>query len=174
MSARPSLASVISEFLATEPAGVIGPKELVKLRRAVVQARGRTPPDAALVDRLISAGANVARPLGGIPPGLAERVRTRSLAEAADSLEEMAAIYSQAREAGDAIAQADCRRAVMRGKERVKLTLGRKNLSVEKREEKREILAWYLSWLENPGLFPDWLAVRRAGSAAGPHPAGSP
>jgi hypothetical protein len=52
-----------------------------------------------------------------------------------------------------------CRRAVIRAKDHARLALGK--LTGERRKAKEEMILWMLEWLENPGLFPDWLKLRK-------------
>lgn len=33
--------------------------------------------------------------------------------------------------------------------------------SQKKHPEKEEMILWMLTWLENPGIFPEWLAIRK-------------
>jgi hypothetical protein len=74
----------------------------------------------------------------------------------------MAKEYEAAREAGDKVRAEDCRRAVRQGKDRLKLLARRGSLSPEKRQEKQELIEWFLTWLEAPPLFPAWLEARLA------------
>lgn len=101
------------------------------------------------------------RSCGGIPPDLRGQVRTSSLEGAAGSLEALSAEYEKARRSGDAARTSDVRRAVMRAKDRIKANLARQTLHPVKRAEKEELLVWFLTWLENPAIFLDWLELRR-------------
>lgn len=154
------MAALVRAFAASHSGRTLGQQDVDALRRALVAARGKSPPDSALVDRLLDAGATVHRAIGGIPPEIAAMPRTRSRAEARESLLALASRYAAAREAGDEVCVADCRRAVIRGKDRLRRTLRSPNLSADKRIEKEELLSWYLNWLENPVLFESWLDIR--------------
>jgi hypothetical protein len=33
--------------------------------------------------------------------------------------------------------------------------------SLRKHPEKQEMILWMLTWLENPGIFPQWLKIRK-------------
>jgi hypothetical protein len=78
----------------------------------------------------------------------------------------MANEYEAARLAGDKPRAEDCRRAVRKGKDRLKLVLRRRDLAPQKRQQKQELVEWFLIWLEAPSLFPAWLEARRAAGAA--------
>jgi hypothetical protein len=56
---------------------------------------------------------------------------------------------------------------VIAGKEHARLAARRAGASDERRVLKEEMAAWMLLWLENPALFPAWLALRKR---AGPVP----
>jgi len=49
------------------------------------------------------------------------------------------------------------RRAVITAKDHARLAARKE----EKRAAKEEMILWMLTWLENPGLFPDWLRLRK-------------
>lgn len=38
-------------------------------------------------------------------------------------------------------------------------------LALKKHPEKDEMILWMLTWLENPGIFPQWLALRKRNSS---------
>lgn len=56
----------------------------------------------------------------------------------------------------------DIRKAVIRAKDRAKFAARNPKVSLQKREDKAEMVSWMLVWLENPSLFGDWVALRRA------------
>ncbi len=60
-----------------------------------------------------------------------------------------------------------CRRAVITAKDHAKWVLRNPRAAPEKREQKEEMVLWMLTWLENPPVFPSWLALRRKVRAAG-------
>jgi hypothetical protein len=80
--------------------------------------------------------------------------------EAAESLLAMSGEYAKARASGDLARVEDVRRAVRQAKDRLRLTLRRRNLRDDTRAVKQEVLEWFLVWLENPAVFPAWLEVR--------------
>ena len=89
---------------------------------------------------------------------LVEGVRQGSFDELQESLEHLLTIY----EAGDQMRQQAVRRLVITAKDHARLAAHSKNATPEKRGEKEEMLLWLLTWLENPGVFPEWVRLRRA------------
>ena len=163
MAARTSIREQIHAFLETLERRRVGPAEwdalLSRLTRAVGDA-GRVNPRYVL-EVLHQTDVEVDRTLGGLPLDLRGRVHTRSPEAAAESLLFASAEYTRAREARDAARAEDVRRAVRQAKDRLRLTLRRRNLREDTRREKQELLEWFLVWLENPGVFPAWLEAKR-------------
>ena len=158
---------LVHEYLTENRPTSIDEVELEELLRFL---RSRLQPDRKLspayVLRILSdAGVEIARSLGGVPVDLRGRVYFRDSEAAASSLLDLAREYALAREKDDRLRQQDCRRAVRHVKDRLKLHLRHRELSDEQRAEKQELLEWFLVWLETPGLFPQWLELRRAASA---------
>jgi len=162
--AKPSVQSLVRDYLKRRPEEQIGRRELAAVRRHVLEGlpAPRRIPDRYLIEVLEEAGADVARSLGGLPQDLRGRVHSGSFEAAASSLLDMQAEFSAAWGRGDRVRAEDCRRAVRRAKDRVKLILSRRSLSQQKRKEKQELLQWFLTWLENPDVFPQWLRLRLA------------
>ena len=69
--------------------------------------------------------------------------------------------YQAAVAEGDRERARRCRRAVLTGKEHARLAARRAGSSPEASARKEEMASWMLVWLENPGIFPAWLALRR-------------
>ena len=162
----PGIKGLVHEYLDVHRLPRIDEAELDRVTQFL---RSRLGPDrklsqAYLLRVLSEAGVGIARSLGGLPVDLRGRVHFHDLEAAASSLLDLAGEYRSAREKGDALRQEDCRRAVRQAKDRLKLHLRRRELSSEKRAEKRELLEWFLVWLEAPDLFPQWLELRRAAS----------
>lgn len=160
---KPSRKVLVDEFLRARRPDELDPPALAALRAFL---RDRLGPAARLSDRYLlelveRAGVPVARSLGGLPLDLCGRVHFHDLAAAESSLLDLGQEYSRARAAGDPQRAADCRRAVLRGKDRLNFLLRRPGLSPEKLAEKEEILQWFLVWLETPELFAGWLALRK-------------
>src|SRR5690606_32848602 len=88
---------------------------------------------------------------------LVEGVVTTSMEEAERTLRLLAAEY----EASDLMRRRRCRAPVLEAKQRLGWALRRSD-----DEAKRELLLWVSTWLENPGLFADWVSLRRGVIAA--------
>jgi hypothetical protein len=87
---------------------------------------------------------------------LVEGIRQENFAELERTL---FAVLREYEAAGDRPRRMLCRRAVIRAKDHARLAL--KRLAGERRAAKEEMILWMLEWLENPGLFPQWLELRQ-------------
>lgn len=94
-----------------------------------------------------------------------EGVRQESFDELGRTLEALAREYARASAAGDTERARRCRQAVLTGKQHARLAARRRGVSADERVRKEEMAAWMLLWLENPAVFPAWLAVRRKAEA---------
>jgi hypothetical protein len=71
------------------------------------------------------------------------------------------------REYADAVARRDapraqaCRRAVITAKDHARFALRSPKRTPDERAAKEEMILWMLTWLENPAVFPTWLALRK-------------
>jgi hypothetical protein len=92
---------------------------------------------------------------------LVEGVRQSSFEELGRTLVALALEYQAAVAGGDRERARRCRRAVLTGKEHARLAARRSGSAPEVRARKEEMASWMLVWLENPGIFPAWLALRR-------------
>jgi hypothetical protein len=135
--------------------------------------RGKPVSRTYVLDVLAETQIPIERSLGGLPVDLRDRVHFHDRDVAAASLTDMTREYEAARAASDKVRAEDCRRAVRKGKDRLKLLLRRRNLSPQKREEKQELLQWFLVWLEAPPLFPAWLQLRRRAASGAKSPTGN-
>ena len=54
-----------------------------------------------------------------------------------------------------------CRRIAALGRRRAELISRNRRVRREKRLQKQEIASWFKVWLETPGIFADWLALRK-------------
>ena len=90
-----------------------------------------------------------------------EGVRQDSLKELERTLLALAAEYLAARETGNEVLALHCRRVVMIGKEHARLAARHAGASADEQRRKDEMASWMLLWLENPELFPSWLALRK-------------
>ena len=85
---------------------------------------------------------------------LVEGVRQESLAGLADSLTRLEAVYT----AGALDVKKLCRALVIEAKRHAAFALQRTG-----GVEKREMMEWMRVWLENPGVFPVWVEIRKRG-----------
>ncbi len=96
----------------------------------------------------------------GVPLSpLVEGVRQDSFAELERTLEAIGREYAGAVAAGNAPRAQACRRAVITAKDHARFAL--RKLTGAAREAKEEMALWMLTWLENPGVFSTWLALRK-------------
>ena len=156
-----SVRAAVIEFLTEQTPAIVDRGALDRIRRHIAATcnRPRPPSKSYILDILLSTDVPVDRAIGGIPVDLRGRVRTASLEDTKRSLLEMTREYEAApdrRRAGDV------RRAVVRTKDHLKLALAG-GISPEKRPAKEETLRWLLVWLENPGIFESWVALREMG-----------
>lgn len=54
-----------------------------------------------------------------------------------------------------------CRQFALAGRRRAGMIAGNRRVSEPKRLQKQEAALWFQIWLETPGLFGDWLALRK-------------
>jgi hypothetical protein len=112
------------------------------------------PVSAGYLRRLLAeAGIPVEQPFGG--------VRQKTFEELEQSLREMEEVYTRARETGDPARAAECRNAVIEAKDHARLAARSRKTSPEKKAQKEEMIEWMLVWLENPGVFPLWVKLRK-------------
>jgi hypothetical protein len=109
--------------------------------------------ESYLGDLLQATGLPIAQPFGG--------VRQRSFDDLEASLLEMEKEYSQAVENHDRKRATACRRIVIQAKDRARLISRNQKVDSEKRRQKTEMVEWMLVWLENPGIFESWVALRK-------------
>lgn len=162
-ASKPSIKSLVLQYLEVHRPAEIDERELAAIERSVSDGLARAKPASRsyLLGILSETPLAIARSLGGLPVDLRGRVHFGSLERARESLLDLQAEYSRARAARSRERAEDCRRAVRQAKDRLKLMLRKPSLSAEKRQEKEEILRWFLVWLETPELFDRWLALRR-------------
>ena len=102
---------------------------------------------------LAGAGIAVEPPFGG--------VRQKTFEELESSLLEMEEVYTRAGQMGDRARAQLCRNAVIQAKDHARLAARGAKTSPEKKAQKEEMIQWMLVWLENPGIFPVWVKVRK-------------
>ena len=88
---------------------------------------------------------------------LVEGVGVNCFDDAERTLRSLADQYQQA----DLSRKKACRTLVISAKDKLRWWLRRAARKDERRPEKEEILLWVGTWLENPALFADWIAIRR-------------
>jgi hypothetical protein len=106
-----------------------------------------------LRDLLQATGLAIAQPFGG--------VRLSSFEDLEASLLAMEKEYSKAVANRDRRRATACRRAVIQAKDRARLISRNQKVDSEKRRQKAEMVEWMLVWLENPGIFESWVALRK-------------
>jgi hypothetical protein len=74
-----------------------------------------------------------------------------------DELEESLRLLLDEYERGGATRQRDVRKLVITAKDHARLAAR----NATRRDEKEEMILWLTTWLENPPLFPAWVAIRR-------------
>jgi hypothetical protein len=102
---------------------------------------------------LVETGIPVEQPFGGI--------RQQDFAGLEQSLLEMEQVYRCATESGDRARAQRCRNAVIQAKDHARLSARSPKTSREKKSRKEEMIQWMLVWLENPGIFPAWVKLRK-------------
>lgn len=79
-----------------------------------------------------------------------------------DELEQSLAALWGEYESGDTRRRSAVRKLVIVAKEHAHWAMRRAAAGSEKRAEKEEMSLWLATWLENPGLFPEWVRLRKA------------
>jgi len=102
---------------------------------------------------LAEAGIPVAQPYGG--------VRQKTFEDLEQSLVEMERVYSGASQRGDRATAQYCRSVVIEAKDHARLAARSAKTAPEKKAQKEEMVDWMLVWLENPGVFPVWVKLRK-------------
>ena len=88
-------------------------------------------------------------------------IRQHTWEELEQTLREMQLVYAEATSAGDRERARYCRRQVIAAKDRARFQARSTRLAPEKRQMKEEMAQWMLVWLENPEVFPAWVAARK-------------
>ena len=87
-------------------------------------------------------------------------IRQHTLEELEESLGEMLQVYSAAISASDRARARYCRKQVIGAKDRARFMA-----TADRKALKEEMVAWMLVWLENPEVFPAWVAARKRSMA---------
>jgi hypothetical protein len=112
------------------------------------------PVSESYLRRLVAdTGIPVEPPFGG--------VRQKTFDELERSLLEMEEAYTRACQTGDRARAQLCRNVVIQAKDHARLAGRSPKASIEKKAQKEEMIQWMLVWLENPGIFPAWVKLRK-------------
>ena len=159
---KPSRKSLVEDYLRLHHPAEVNAAMLAELRRFVSERLASAAvSDRYLLDLVEHTPTPISRELGGLPLDLRDRVHFHDFAAAETSLRDLEREYEAARAADDRERVGDCRRAVLRGRQRLEMLLRQRSLSDAKRAEKQEILGWFRVWLENTALFPTWIDLRK-------------
>jgi hypothetical protein len=136
------------EYLAERKPAIIGEAEWREILSLLA------PVTESYLRKLLAATAvPVAQPFAG--------VRQSSFDELERSLRDLEQAYTKAVQLSDREQARLIRRVVIRSKDHAKLAAQNPRLSAQKRAEKKEMADWMLVWLENPGVFPLWVELRK-------------
>jgi len=159
---KPSRKSLVLAYLDVHAPAEVTRETLTDLRRHVSERlQGTQTSDHYLLSLVEQTQLPISRDLGALPPDLRGRVHFHDFASAEASLREMQNEYESASEAGNRGRMQDCRRAVLRCRQRLQFALNNPNVGEAKRVEKQEILKWFRVWLGDPALFSTWIDLRR-------------
>ena len=164
--ARLTIKSLVLQYLEQRRPVLVDEEVLWSIEAEISKALRRERPVSRsyLLEVLSATTVEISRSLGGLPVDLRHRVHFADTDQAAASLLDMQREYEEARNGGNAERARDVRRAVRKSKDRLRLLLGRRSLSADKRREKQELIEWFLVWLENPEVFLQWIELRRRSS----------
>jgi hypothetical protein len=88
-------------------------------------------------------------------------VRQKTFDELECSLFEMWTVYQAAKETGDRARARQCRNMVIQAKDHARMAARSCKASPERKLEKQEMVQWMLVWLDDPGVFPAWVKLRK-------------
>ena len=88
-------------------------------------------------------------------------IRQHTFEELEESLGEMLAVHTEAVAAQDRARARYARRQVIAAKDRARFLSRSPRTPAEKKAQKEEMVQWMLVWLENPEVFPAWVAARK-------------
>lgn len=81
--------------------------------------------------------------------------------QAENSLKRLDNLRKQFARKGDKAGLRRVQETVIKGKQRAQMIARNASVNERKRAEKAEIAEWFTVWLQQPELFPDWLALRQ-------------
>jgi hypothetical protein len=88
-------------------------------------------------------------------------VRQKTFEELDGSLLAMEEVYTRAKERGDQARAQQCRNSVIQAKDHARFAARSPKTSPEKKVQKEEMIQWMLVWLDDPGIFPAWVKLRK-------------
>ena len=88
-------------------------------------------------------------------------VRQKTFEELEGSLLAMEEVYTRAKKTGDRARAQQCRNAVIQAKDHARFATRSPKTSPEKKAQKEEMIQWMLVWLDDPGVFPAWVKLRK-------------
>jgi hypothetical protein len=148
-----------------------GLPELRRIQNGIRERRAPArPPSLAYIAAVLrEAGTRVDYEDRFADPVIPERYRSRlegvlrfhDLAAAESALGALDAAWRAYRSAADREGAALVRKLALRGRQRAESLAANPRVDPAKRRQKREIANWFRVWLENPGLFFDWLDLRK-------------
>lgn len=146
-----------------------GIEEIRALRAELQRRLGNRGATSLLYIATVLEGAGVKVHYAGSFPTMPEPYASRlkgvlhfhDLAVAEASLRNLDAAYREYLAARDHKGVSYARNVVLQGKQRAEQLARNRRVSEAKRREKQEIASWFRVWLETPGLFFDWLALRK-------------
>jgi len=109
--------------------------------------------ESYLRDLLRATGLPFEQPYAGI--------RQHTFEELEQSLGEMLAAYTEAVAAGHRERARYARRQVIAAKDRARFLAQNPRIAPPQQAQKQEMVRWMLVWLENPEVFPAWVAARK-------------
>jgi hypothetical protein len=84
-----------------------------------------------------------------------------SFAAAEETLRRLENLRRNYQASNDKKGLAYCRKIALLGRRRAELIGRNKRVCLEKRMQKQEMATWFRIWLEAPGVFQNWLAMRK-------------
>jgi hypothetical protein len=93
-------------------------------------------------------------------------VRQHTFEELEQSLRELEQAYAEAMLSGDRDRARYCRRQVIAAKDRARFLAGNPGTAPDQQTQKQEMVQWMLVWLDDPPVFPAWVAARKRTLAA--------
>jgi hypothetical protein len=88
-------------------------------------------------------------------------VRQKTFDELEGSLVAMGEVYIRSKETGDRARERQCRNAVIQAKDHARFAARSPKVSPDKKAQKEEMIQWMLVWLDDPGVFPAWVKLRK-------------